>query len=207
MYKGTHEGWYSVTDECFYTDKQVERVTEGDEEKHVSTETGSLVEWTTEENYMFRLSAFQKPLLAHFQSNPDAIFPAQYHADVVAILSKPLEDLSVSRPSSRLSWGIPVPNDHDHTIYVWIDALTVYLSSAGYPWATTSIGTSAGWPPDIQVIGKDILRCVHFFMPRPTSTSLMQYTQLPCDLLAGDAAGARTTAATTAVDTFALDNV
>ena len=114
------------------------------------------MEWTEEENYKFRLSAFRESLLAHFQSHPDAIYPAQYHADVVATLSAPLEDLSISRPTSRLSWGIPVPTDSEHTIYVWIDALTVYLSASGYPWQGS--GLDQGWPPNIQVIGKDILR-------------------------------------------------
>lgn len=76
-------------------------------------------------------------------------------------LKEPLEDLSVSRKRSRLSWGIPVPNDPEHTIYVWIDALATYLSSVEYPWsATAGDGTSEGWPPDVQVIGKDIIRCV-----------------------------------------------
>lgn len=129
------------------------------EEYYVSTETGSKVEWTQEENYKFRLSAFQESLLAHFRSHPRAIFPEQYHADVVGALSSPLEDLSVSRPSSRLSWGIPVPNDAEHTIYVWIDALTVYLSAVGYPWNSASgSSASSGWPPNVQIIGKDILR-------------------------------------------------
>ncbi|KAF7795545.1 hypothetical protein EIP86_006707 [Pleurotus ostreatoroseus] len=168
IYKGSHEGWYSISDECFYTDKQVTKVSSSltSEESYVSTETGSKVEWTHEENYKFRLSAFQEPLLAHFQSHPEAIFPEQYHSDVISTLSGPLDDLSVSRPSSRLSWGIPVPNDVDHTIYVWIDALTVYLSASEYPWGSSGVyDPSTGWPPNVQIIGKDILRFHAIYFP------------------------------------------
>lgn len=130
----------------------------GTEDRYISTETGSSVEWTQEENYKFRLSHFRESLLKHYTAHPDAIFPAQFHADIIAQLAAaPLDDISVSRPSERLSWGIPVPDDAEHTIYVWIDALTVYLSACGFPWVGGS-GTSAGWPPNIQVIGKDILR-------------------------------------------------
>lgn len=103
---------------------------------------------------------FQESLKTHFEQHPEAIYPPQHHADVLAILANPLEDLSVSRPSSRLSWGIPVPDDMDHTIYVWIDALTIYLSASGYPWPSVTIGSERGWPPNVQVIGKDILRYV-----------------------------------------------
>lgn len=165
IFKGKHEGWYSVTDECFYTDGQVTKVVPSnleEKEYHISIETGSKVEWTQEENYKFRLSAFRESLLEHYQQHPDAVYPEQFHADVVAALSVPMEDLSVSRPRSRLSWGIPVPNDPEHTIYVWIDALTVYLSATGYPWKSdlTSL-TKSIWPPNVQIIGKDILRYAH----------------------------------------------
>ncbi|KAJ3553901.1 hypothetical protein NM688_g3375 [Phlebia brevispora] len=168
IYKGSHEGWYSISDECFYTDKQVSRVpaASGSEEHYISSETGTKVEWTHEENYKFRLSAFRESLLAHFQTHPEAIFPEQYHAEVIATLSGPIDDLSVSRPSSRLSWGIPVPNDTEHTIYVWIDALTVYLSASGYPWSSAGgSGLGTGWPPNAQIIGKDILRFHAIYLP------------------------------------------
>jgi len=168
IYKGKHEGWYSISDECFYTDGQITKIPVSSgvfEDHHISTETGALVEWTQEENYKFRLSAFQESLATHFKQNPDAIYPPQHHSDILKILSSPLDDLSISRPSSRLLWGVPVPNDADHTIYVWIDALTVYLSATDYPWASNQIGREQGWPPNIQVIGKDILRFHAIYFP------------------------------------------
>ena len=163
IYKGKHAGWYAVSDECFYTDKEVTKLpasSESSEDCYISTETRSRVEWTEEENYKFKLSAFQQSLTEHFKLHPEAIYPSQYHSEVLTTLSSPLEDLSVSRPRSRLSWGVPVPEDPEHTIYVWIDALTVYLSATDYPWPSLEAGRARGWPPNIQVIGKDILRYV-----------------------------------------------
>ncbi|KAI0677666.1 tRNA synthetases class I (M)-domain-containing protein [Trametes maxima] len=166
IYKGRHEGWYSVSDETFYPSTQVAQVEKDGVEYHVSTTSGSRVEWQSEDNYKFRLSAFQESLAAHYAARPDAVQPPQFHADVVNALQEPLEDLSISRKRSRLTWGIPVPNDPEHTIYVWIDALTVYLSSANYPWAATKgDGFSEGWPPNVQVIGKDILRFHAIYFP------------------------------------------
>lgn len=159
IYKGQHAGWYSVSDETFYPPGQVEARNQDGEEYYISTTSGSRVEWQEEENYKFRLSAFQSALIEHYTAHPGAVQPAQFHADVIKALQEPLEDLSISRLRSRLSWGIPVPNDPKHTIYVWIDALTCYLSAVEYPWsATGGKGHSVGWPPDVQVIGKDILR-------------------------------------------------
>ena len=126
---------------------------------------------------MFRLSAFQDALLKHYKSGTDAngtsssptrIHPPQAHAQIVDILENaPLADLSISRPRSRLSWGVPVPGDPEHSIYVWFDALLVYLSGVGYPFKQDVVGrfdqgaiTLSGWPPNLQVIGKDILRFV-----------------------------------------------
>ena len=163
IYKGTHEGWYSVSDECFYTDSQVLKLKmlptahngEG-EEIAVSKETGSAVEWMQEENYKFRLSTFRDSLLARYLGDLNSVYPPQQHSNVLAMLSEPLDDLSISRPRSRLQWGIPVPSDPNHTIYVWFDALTVYLTGSGYPWSDT--GSVSSWPPDLQIIGKDIVR-------------------------------------------------
>ncbi|KAI0371503.1 hypothetical protein BV20DRAFT_1016920 [Pilatotrama ljubarskyi] len=166
IYKGRHEGWYSVSDETFYPSSQVTRQEKDGVEYYISTTSGSRVEWQEEENYKFRLSAFQGSLIEHFTAHPEAVQPAQFHADVMNALQEPLEDLSISRKRSRLSWGIPVPNDPEHTIYVWIDALTTYLSSVGYPWsAIGGDGHSEGWPPDVQVIGKDILRFHAIYFP------------------------------------------
>lgn len=131
----------------------------GKQQSFVSIETGSAVEWMEEENYMFRLSAFQDSLLERYKSDPLSIYPPTQHADVIGMLSQPLEDLSISRPRARLHWGIPVPTDPTHTIYVWFDALTVYLTGAGFPGIKSQANPSQfGWPPDLQVIGKDILR-------------------------------------------------
>ena len=110
---------------------------------------------------MFRLSAFRERLLEHFQKNPKAIHPPQFHAEIMTALSSPLEDLSISRPRSRITWAITVPEDPEHSIYVWFDALTVYLSATGYPWTTPETETNkAVFPPNLQIIGKDILRYV-----------------------------------------------
>jgi methionyl-tRNA synthetase len=159
IYKGSYSGWYSVSDECFYTESQITRTPSVTSPNlAISTETGSTVEWQQEENYMFCLSSFRESLLTHYTKNPRVIFPGQHQADIVQILSEaPLEDLSISRPRTRLSWGIPVPNDPEHTIYVWFDALLVYLAGIGYPW-TQGTGLTEGWPANLQVIGKDILR-------------------------------------------------
>ncbi|KAG6867932.1 hypothetical protein C0993_009414 [Termitomyces sp. T159_Od127] len=161
IYTATYSGWYSITDECFYTDAQI---VEDPLNGMISRETGSVVEQHTEVNYMFRLSAFNESLLAHYRSG-EHVFPPQHNAFILQTLEqKPLEDLSVSRPSSRLSWGIPVPGDPEQTIYVWFDALLVYLSGIGYPWKGDQ-GLGAGWPVDLQIIGKDILRFHAFYLP------------------------------------------
>ncbi|KAF8627945.1 hypothetical protein AX17_006098 [Amanita inopinata Kibby_2008] len=170
IYKGNYSGWYSVTDECFYTDAQVHRVTppKAASPMTISTETGSVVEWQEETNYMFRLSSFQSALLDHYKAAETAntIFPPHHQAHIVDILSQPLDDLSVSRPRTRLSWGVPVPTDPEQTVYVWFDALLVYLSGIGYPWfSPTSNAATAAWPVDLQVVGKDILRFHAIYFP------------------------------------------
>jgi methionyl-tRNA synthetase len=153
----------------------------------VSKETGSTVEWTSEENYCFALSKFQENLRDYYLVNPGTIVPKTYYRDVLKALSEPLEDISISRPKSRLSWGIEVPGDPEQTIYVWFDALVNYLTVTGYPWLnkpepkapliektqtsdqdTTQVGRLEGaagssgkaWPASIQVIGKDIVRYI-----------------------------------------------
>ncbi|KAF9819446.1 hypothetical protein IEO21_02054 [Rhodonia placenta] len=181
IYKGRHSGWYSVSDECFYPDLQVTKRSEPNgEEYHVSTETGSRVEWMEEENYKFRLSTLQPALRSHFATHEDAIYPPQHHVDILSALSEDnvLEDLSVSRPRSRLTWGVPVPGDDNHTIYVWIDALTVYLSSIGYPWtANGGDGSGSGWPPNLQIIGKDILRFHAIYFPAMLAALGLPFTE------------------------------
>lgn len=165
IHKTVYSGWYSITDECFYTPLQVTPTpTPDNPNAHIATSTGSAVEWHQEENYVFRLGAFRQQLLQHYLKNPKSIYPPQYHADVIQSLrgddeGEGLEELSISRPRERLSWGVQVPGDRSQTVYVWFDALLVYLSGIGYP-DTTGQGKNypAPWPPNVQVIGKDILR-------------------------------------------------
>ncbi|KAI9315907.1 tRNA synthetases class I (M)-domain-containing protein [Dichotomocladium elegans] len=165
IYKGNHEGWYAVSDEAFYANNQVEKTTDAEtgESIMVATESGQRVEWTNEENYKFRLSAFQDRLLEWIESNPTAIVPPNRKNEVVSWIQAGLADLSISRLRSRLDWGIPVPNDPDHTIYVWLDALTNYLTATGYPWSN---GSKTGvWPADVHVVGKDIVRFHAVYWP------------------------------------------
>ncbi|KAI0268086.1 tRNA synthetases class I (M)-domain-containing protein [Gloeopeniophorella convolvens] len=182
IYKGHHRGWYSVSDECFYTNGQVRRIRvpikfkDGSSERTpgkriptkrviISKETGSVVEWAEERNYMFRLSRFREFLLERYQSNPDVLHPPQQRTFILDMLSKPLADLSISRPRSRLHWGIAVPDDPEHTVYVWFDALTNYLTGVGYPWNGEEQGAKVYWPPDLQVVGKDIVRFHAIYFP------------------------------------------
>ena len=116
------------------------------------------MEWTSETNYHFRLSAFKDRLLEFYAENPDFIVPVARFNDVKNAVSSGLQDLSVSRPVERLSWGIRVPDDESQTIYVWLDALINYLTTAGYPFQEPGKESRFGWPADCHVIGKDIVR-------------------------------------------------
>ncbi|XP_006456109.1 hypothetical protein AGABI2DRAFT_210873 [Agaricus bisporus var. bisporus H97] len=172
--KTTYAGWYSVTDECFYTKKQVVHAPtpENPEARHAIA-TNSAVEWHEEENYVFRLREFSEKLLEHYNEHPNSIYPAQYHLDVVQYLKavidgaqgEGLDELSISRSIDRLSWGIPVPGDPSQTIYVWFDALLVYLSGVGYPDFEGAPKDLLPWPPNMQIIGKDILRFHAIYLP------------------------------------------
>lgn len=160
IYKGQYSGWYSVTDECFYTDAQV------DKEQGISLETGAVVEWCAEENYMFRLSALREGLLTHYTAHTESVYPPQYRDQVLGMLTDgTLEDISISRPRARLAWGVQVPDDPAQTVYVWFDALLIYLTGAGYPWKSSDAMREGGWPADMQVIGKDILRFHAVYLP------------------------------------------
>jgi methionyl-tRNA synthetase len=127
----------------------------------VSEETGNVVEWTSEINYKFRLSKFQDQLLQFYSENPEWILPESRMNEVIHEVKNGLMDISISRPSERVQWGIPVPDDPDQTIYVWLDALLNYPVQTGYP--SGSIYQN-GWPADLHVIGKDILRfhCIYW---------------------------------------------
>jgi methionyl-tRNA synthetase len=115
------------------------------------------VEWTSETNYRFRLSLFRDDLLEFYRNNPQWIVPDARMKFVIQAVEEGLDDLSISRPSDRLTWGVPVPDDPSQTVYVWLDALMNYAVQAGYPWSPDE-ATAGGWPADVHIIGKDILR-------------------------------------------------
>ena len=165
IYESKHEGWYCVSDETYYPESTIEKRLDPYTGRTfmASSETGKEVEWTSEKNYHFRLSLFRDRLLEFYKANPDFIKPASRMQDVITWVSQGLEDLSISRPLERLSWGIRVPDDETQTIYVWLDALVNYITKAGYPWAPGK-ESALGWPADVQVIGKDIVRfhCIYW---------------------------------------------
>ena len=166
IYEAKHEGWYSVSDETFYPESAIQlAVDPRTGRKHLaSKETGKEVERTSEWNYHFRLSAFKDRLLKFYKENPNFVYPQTRMDAVVKEVSAGLQDLSVSRPRERLSWGIPVPDDESQTIYVWLDALINYLTKANYPFQIPGQEDLAGWPADCHVIGKDIVRfhCIYW---------------------------------------------
>ena len=123
IYLDSYSGWYSVRDERFFTEAET---TVGDDGNRVATETGTPVSWTEEQTYFFRLSAYAELLLAHYAANPDFIAPEVRRNEVVSFVSGGLRDLSISRTS--FDWGVPVPDDPEHVMYVWVDALTNYLT-------------------------------------------------------------------------------
>lgn len=165
IYESKHQGWYCVSDETYYPESQIEKRLDPVTGRTfmASQETGKEVEWTSEANYHFRLSAFRDKLLAYYAEHPDFIIPSARMAEVTSWLEAGLEDLSISRPISRLTWGIPVPQDESQTIYVWLDALVNYATVAGFPGQSFHDGTG-GWPADVHVIGKDIMRfhCIYW---------------------------------------------
>ncbi|KAK7521883.1 uncharacterized protein IWZ02DRAFT_131798 [Phyllosticta citriasiana] len=137
IYLSKHEGWYSVSDETFYPSAQVHLIIDPTTGKKimVSKETGKEVEWTTETNYHFQLSAFRDKLLEFYKENPDWIVPRFRMEEVIQSVTAGLSDLSISRPGSRLKWAIPVPTDDQQRIYVWLDALLNYATTIGFPWS------------------------------------------------------------------------
>ena len=158
IYLDKYSGWYSVSDEAYY---DVEEIEENNGIK-VSKTSGSTVEWVEEESYFFRLSEFQKRLLDHYKKNEDFILPKSRKNEVIKFVEKGLKDLSISRTS--FSWGIPVPENKKHVIYVWLDALTNYLSALNFP-NTKDEKYKSFWPADVHIIGKDILRFHAVYWP------------------------------------------
>ena len=158
IYLDTYSGWYSVRDERFFVESETALV----DGTRIAVETGTPVTWTEEQTYFFRLSAYADKLLAHYQANPDFIAPEVRRNEVVSFVSGGLRDLSISRTS--LDWGVKVPEHPDHVMYVWVDALTNYLTGVGYP-DTESELFRRYWPADLHMIGKDIIRFHTVYWP------------------------------------------
>ena len=158
IYLDKYSGWYSISDEAFYDQDEVEDKNGA----KVSKSSGSNVEWVEEESYFFKLSAWSKKLLEYYKKNTDFILPRSRKNEVVKFVERGLKDLSISRTS--FSWGIPVPNDNKHIIYVWLDALTNYISALNFP-DTSNKKFKDYWPADVHIIGKDILRFHAIYWP------------------------------------------
>ncbi len=158
IYLSKYSGWYSVSDEAFYNDDEIEEI----DNKKLSIISKSPVEWVDEESYFFRLSKWEKPLLDFYKKNPNFILPETRKNEVIKFVESGLKDLSISRKS--FSWGIKVPNNNDHVIYVWLDALTNYLSALNYPNKQSNLFKKF-WPASIHLIGKDILRFHAIYWP------------------------------------------
>ncbi len=158
IYLSKYSGWYSVSDEAFYSDDEIENR----DNIKISKISGSAVEWLEEESYFFKLSKWQVPLLKFYSENPNFILPESRKNEVINFVKSGLKDLSVSRKS--FSWGINVPSNKDHVIYVWLDALTNYLSALNYPNTNDNLYKKF-WPASIHLIGKDILRFHAIYWP------------------------------------------
>ncbi|HKX92238.1 MAG TPA: methionine--tRNA ligase [Sphingomicrobium sp.] len=157
LYLDRYEGWYSVRDEAFYDESEL---VPGEGGEKLSPQ-GTPVEWTAEETWFFRLSKYQEPLLRLYRDNPEFIRPESRRNEVLRFVEGGLKDLSVSRTS--FDWGVPVPGSPDHVMYVWVDALTTYMTGVGYP--DTGGDWARYWPADLHLIGKDIVRFHTVYWP------------------------------------------
>jgi methionyl-tRNA synthetase len=157
IYLGAYEGWYAVRDEAFYDEEELTIAPDGTKK----APSGAPVEWVIEPSYFFKLSAFQDQLLAHYESNPDFIAPQAKRNEILSFVRGGLKDLSISRTS--FSWGIPVPGDEKHVMYVWLDALVNYLTAVGYPDLTGPRGKY--WPASLHLVGKEIIRFHAVYWP------------------------------------------
>ncbi len=155
VYLGRYEGWYSVRDEAYYDEKELIVAESGER----LSPQGTLVEWTVEESWFFRLSKYEEPLLRHYEANPGFIRPESRRNEVIRFVEGGLSDLSISRTS--FDWGVKVPGNENHVMYVWVDALTNYLTGVGYP----DESASRYWPADVHIIGKDIIRFHAVYWP------------------------------------------
>jgi methionyl-tRNA synthetase len=157
IYLSKYSGWYSVRDEAYFLEDELSDEPDGTK----LAPSGAPVEWVEEESYFFRLSAYADRLLAHYEAHPEFVTPEKYRNEIVAFVKRGLADLSVSR--TAFDWGVPVPGDPKHVIYVWVDALTNYLTAAGFPDAEAP--RAKFWPADAHVIGKDITRFHAIYWP------------------------------------------
>ncbi len=157
IYLDKYAGWYSVRDEAYYTEDEIE---DRDGQKF-SKGTNTPVEWVEEESYFFRLSQYQDKLLAHYEAQPEFIGPPERRNEVMSFVKGGLEDLSMSR--TTFDWSIPVPDAPGHVMYVWVDALTNYISATGFP--DPDSPRADFWPADLHVIGKDIVRFHAVYWP------------------------------------------
>lgn len=156
IYLGAYAGWYSVRDEAFYVESELTTV---NGERRAPS--GAPVEWVEEPSYFFDLSQWQEKLLAFYEANPGFVAPESRRNEVLSFVRGGLKDLSVSRTSFK--WGIPVPDDDAHIMYVWLDALTNYITAVGYP--DTAGSYTKWWPADLHMVGKDILRFHAVYWP------------------------------------------
>jgi len=158
IYLGKYSGWYSIRDEAFYTNDEIK---ENDNGEKIGP-SGSVLEWVEEPSFFFKLSNWQEKLLKFYKDNPSFILPKTRYNEVLSFVSSGLEDLSISRTS--FEWGIPVPHNAGHVIYVWLDALTNYISALEYPDNKSNLWQNF-WPADVHVVGKDILRFHAVYWP------------------------------------------
>jgi methionyl-tRNA synthetase len=158
IYLSKYKGWYSVSDEAYYNSDEIAEKNG----KKISTFSGSSVEWVEEDSFFFKLSAWEKKLLEFYEKNDKFILPSSRRNEVIKFVKSGLKDLSVSRTS--FTWGIMVPNNNKHVIYVWLDALTNYLSALNYPNVNDKLYKDF-WPASLHVIGKDILRFHAIYWP------------------------------------------
>jgi methionyl-tRNA synthetase len=157
LYLGRYEGWYSVRDEAYYEEEELSVASDGSK----LSPHGTPVEWTVEESWFFRLSNYQQPLLDLYAANPEFIRPESRRNEVVRFVEGGLNDLSISRTS--FDWGVPVPGGGNHVMYVWLDALTNYITGLGYPDDTEL--WRRYWPADVHLIGKDVVRFHAVYWP------------------------------------------
>jgi len=158
IYLSKYVGWYSVSDEAYYTEDEI-LIENG---KKISKSSGSSVDWFEEESYFFKLSSWQEKLLNHYDKNPDFISPKTRNNEITQFVKSGLKDLSVSRTSFK--WGVQVPNNSKHIVYVWLDALTNYISALNFPDTNNKLFKNF-WPANIHIIGKDILRFHAVYWP------------------------------------------